>query len=91
MIREHRSREKLEMYYHRYTEEGVLDPNVHPWVAESWKQSREFQVGTEKMLTRQRLTNEELAEAREKNKKAIEYLHSFVEEIREFFQNEVGT
>ncbi len=86
MIREHRSREKLEMYYHRYTEEGVLDPNVHPWVAESWKQSREFQVGTEKMLTRQRLTNEELAEAREKNKKAIEYLHSFVEEIREFFQ-----
>ena len=49
MIREHRSREKLEGYYRKFVEEGVLDPNVHPWVAESWLKSWELGIGTEKM------------------------------------------
>ena len=30
LIREHRSREKLESYYEKFTEEGILDPGEHP-------------------------------------------------------------
>ena len=51
MIREHRSREKLEAYYKKFMEEGVVDPNVHPWVAESWQQSRELGINADKMNT----------------------------------------
>ena len=40
MIREHRSRAKLEAYYEKFARDGVLDPNVHPWVADSWQQSK---------------------------------------------------
>ena len=49
MIREHRSRAKLEAYYEKFARDGVLDPNVHPWVADSWQQSKKHGVGTEKM------------------------------------------
>lgn len=86
MIREHRSREKLEGYYKKYIEQNVLDPNVHPWVAESWQQSQSFAIGTEKLLTEHHLEPEELAAAQRKNANAIGYLETFVEEIREFFQ-----
>ena len=47
MIREHRSRSKLEAYYQNYTEKGVLDPNVHPWVAKSWAKSASLRVDYE--------------------------------------------
>ena len=40
MIRERRTREKLQSYYRKYLDQGVLDPNVHPWVAEAWEKSR---------------------------------------------------
>jgi len=86
MIREHRSREKLEGYYRKYVEEGVLDPNVHPWVAESWQKSHALQIGTEKMSTEQRFSAKELEDAQKKNSNAIDYLGVFVEDIREFFQ-----
>lgn len=86
MIREHRSREKLEGYYKKYVEEGILDPNVHPWVAESWQKSHALQIGTEKMSTEQRLSAKELEDAQKKNGNAIDYLGVFVEDIREFFQ-----
>jgi len=86
MIREHRSREKLEGYYKKYIEQNVLDPNVHPWVAESWQQSQRFQIGTEKLLTEHHLAPEALAAAQLKNANAIGYLETFVEEIREFLQ-----
>lgn len=36
MIREKRNKEKLASYYRKFMEDGVIDPNVHPWVAESW-------------------------------------------------------
>ena len=49
MIREHRSRSKLEAYYQKFTEEGILDPNVHPWVAESWQKSKTLGIGKETM------------------------------------------
>ena len=86
MIREHRSREKLEGYYRKYIEKNELDPNVHPWVADSWQQSRDFGVGPERMATSSRLTAAELAALQLKNANAIDYLGDFAEDIREFFQ-----
>ena len=35
MIRERRNKEKLTSYYNKFIDEGIIDPNVHPWVAES--------------------------------------------------------
>ena len=86
MIREHRSRSKLEAYYRKFTEEGILDPNVHPWVAESWKQSRELGVGKETMEVTHKLSKEEFLELQNKHRDAIDYLSRLSEGIREFFQ-----
>ena len=86
MIREHRSREKLEGYYRKFVEEGILDPNVHPWVAESWMKSRELGIGTEKMDVSRKLPKEEFAALQAKNQDAIDYLSGISEDIREFFQ-----
>ena len=86
MIREHRSREKLEGYYRKFVEEGILDPNVHPWVAESWQKSREFGIGTEKMDVSRKLPKEEFAALQAKHQDAIDYLSGISEDIREFFQ-----
>jgi DNA-binding NtrC family response regulator len=86
MIREPRSREKLEGYYRKFVEEGVLNPNVHPWVAESWARSRELNVSTKEMSTADRLSADELRAYQEKHKNAIEYLERFSNELHEFFQ-----
>lgn len=86
MIREQRSRRKLEAYYRKYIDEGILDPNVHPWVAASWEESRRRQVDTEKMRLSRRLSDDELASCRKKHGNAIAYLEEFSKEIREFFQ-----
>ena len=86
MIREHRSREKLESYYEKFTEEGILDPNVHPWVAESWQQSRALGVPREKMSTEKRFSPEEFHRLQAKHEDAIAYLMKLSEGIREFFQ-----
>jgi transcriptional regulator of acetoin/glycerol metabolism len=59
MIREHRSRAKLEAYYEKFARDGVLDPNVHPWVADSWQQSKKHGVGMEKMEIHHLLSKEE--------------------------------
>ena len=86
MIREHRSREKLEAYYKKFTEEGIVDPNVHPWVADSWQKSRELGVDIEKMHTENHLDPESFSNLQRTHKNAIEYLAKLSEEIREFFQ-----
>ena len=86
MIREHRSREKLERYYETFRKEGVLDPNVHPWIAESWQRSRELGVRADKMNTSNRLSAGDFHELQEKHKNAIDYLAKLSEGIREFFQ-----
>ena len=86
MIREHRSREKLESYYRKFTEEGIMDPNVHPWVAESWEKSDALGVDTEKMYTGNALSSEMFALEQRKHRQAIEYLEKLSEEVREFFQ-----
>ena len=86
MIREHRSREKLEAYYKKFMEEDVVDPNVHPWVAESWQQSRELGINADKMNTSSTLTRDEFQQLQQKHQGAIDYLGNLSEDIREFFQ-----
>lgn len=86
MIREQRSRTKLEGYYRRFIDEGVLSPNVHPWVAASWERSKALQVPTKEMSVANRLSAAELQESQEKHCNAIEYLGTLCNEVREFFQ-----
>ena len=86
MIREHRSREKLQGYYAKFVDDGVMDPNVHPWVADSWQKSRALGVPSDKMYTGNHVTPEELAKLQHKHQMAVDYLEIFSEEIREFFQ-----
>lgn len=85
MIREQRSRRKLEAYYQKYIDEGILDPNVHPWVGESWTKSRACQVGPKKMSLRDRLPPQRLLALQKKHNNAIAYLEEFSKQIDEFF------
>ena len=86
MIREHRSRSKLEAYYQNYTENGVLDPNVHPWVAASWQRSQERGVKQDKLDISHRLDPEKFHELQQSHSTAISYLGHLSEGIKEFFQ-----
>ena len=86
MIREHRSRSKLEAYYQKFTEEGILDPNVHPWVAESWQKSKTLGIGKETMDIQHHLPKDKFQELQAKHQDAIDYLSQLSEGIREFFQ-----
>ena len=86
MIREHRSRTKLEAYYEKFAQQGVLDPNVHPWVADSWQQSRKYGVDLEKMKIAHLLSREEFHELQAKHEDAISYLAHLSDGSKEFFQ-----
>lgn len=86
MIREQRSRVKLRQYYKKYVSEGQMDANVHPWVAESWRQSKEKGVSTESMPLFRRWTAAELKRQQKKHANAIQYLEELSRDIREFFQ-----
>lgn len=44
MIREKRNREKLKQYYGGFMQSGIVNPNVHPWVAESWQRCRDNNI-----------------------------------------------
>lgn len=85
MIRERRSRDKLESYYKKFIQDAVLDPNVHPWVAASWQRSLNGKIPHDSMPALAKLTKEELADRQNKNAGAISYLNDFYREIREFF------
>ena len=51
MLREQRSREKLEAYYRQFRQNGVIDQNVHPWVADSWLKSRDLNILSDRIDT----------------------------------------
>lgn len=86
MIREHRSRSKLETYYKKFIEEGIVDPNVHPWVAESWQLSKEYGIARDKMNVKHLLSKDEFKSLQQKHRVAINYLNKLSEGIKEFFQ-----
>ncbi len=85
MIREPRSKEKLENYYQKFISEGTLDPNVHPWVGESWQKSSQLGVASEKLPPLVKLTKSELARRQQLHRGAIEYLDGLYDQTREYF------
>lgn len=85
MIRERRSKGKLEHYYYKFVYEGKLDPNVHPWVAESWQRSVVYRVAHESMPPLTRLSKQELAERQARHHMAVEYLQGLYQDIQEHF------
>lgn len=86
MIREQRNRDKLALYYKRFMETGDIDPNVHPWVADSWRKSRELNIPSDRMVLTRRLDPENFAERRKNHQAAIDYLENMADGVREFFQ-----
>lgn len=85
MLREQRNKDKLENYYGKFTGTGEMDPNVHPWVAESWQKSRELGVASEKMPPLVKLSKSEIARKQSLHQKAIEYLNGLYNQTREHF------
>jgi len=85
MIRERRNREKLQGYYRKFIDKGILDPNVHPWVAEAWQRSLSLKVSTSSWPDFHRLSKDVLAERLKASSEAISYLDSLYEQIREYF------
>lgn len=83
MIRERRNKEKLAHYYQRFIEEGVLDPNVHPWVAESWKRCLTRGLAHEKMPSLVQLSQEELTARRKRHEPALSFMDGVYEQCRE--------
>lgn len=84
MIREHRNREKLINYYKTFTTKGTIDPNVHPWIAKSWQQSKEYQVNPKKISSNVHLSSNELSQLQNKHADAINYLDHFIDSIIDF-------
>jgi DNA-binding NtrC family response regulator len=85
MIRERRSKEKLETYYEKFTSTGVMDPNVHPWVADSWEKSREQGIPSKDLPKLIKLNKEELARRQHLHHAAMEYLNGLYNQTREHF------
>ncbi len=86
MIREQRSREKLENYYEKFINGQGIDPNVHPWVADSWKKSYALGVPVGTLNTSNHLSDEDFRCLQAKHRTAIDCLDESVAEVREFFQ-----
>ena len=84
MIRERRTREKLHTYYRKFIEQGVLDPNVHPWVAEAWLKSRTLGVPSKEFGPFNRLSAPELSERLAAAQCVIHHLDGLYEGIRDF-------
>jgi len=85
MIREQRNKDKLEQYYQKFISQGQLDPNVHPWVAQSWQKSRDFKVGSEKMPALVKLDKQETIRRQQLHQQAIEYINGLYNQTREHF------
>ena len=85
MLRERRSKEKLQYYYETFIRTGIVDPNVHPWVADAWKRSRDMKIPHAVMPILDKLSKAELNELKQKSKAASNFLDGLYHEIHELF------
>lgn len=85
MIRERRSKEKLQQYYRRFVDYGTVDANVHPWVAESWRRSRAWGIPRDSLRPPLKLSREELEARRDKHRAALDFLEGLYQEVRGHF------
>lgn len=87
MIREQRTREKLRAYYQKFVTQGIMDPNVHPWVAEAWQKSRAAGVSSKAFSPFVRLTDTERGARLSAARNVIQCLDGLYESLRDFFSN----
>jgi transcriptional regulator of acetoin/glycerol metabolism len=85
MIRERRSKEKLQQYYRRFVDFGTIDPNVHPWVAESWRRSRAWGIPRDSLRPPVKLSRAELAARRERHRATLDFLEGLYREVQGHF------
>lgn len=85
MIREKRNKEKLTAYYNKFMDDGILDPNVHPWVAESWKRCKALGLPHESMPTMYKLNKEELVEHQKAHEFIVKYVDGLYEQNKQHF------
>jgi len=85
MIREKRNKEKLAAYYKKFMEEGVVDPNVHPWVAESWQRCRAMQLPHETMPKLNKLSKDEITEHQKAHEFIVKYVDGLYEQSKQNF------
>lgn len=83
MIREKRNKEKLEAYYNKFMNEGIVDPNVHPWIATSWQRCRQMRLPHEFMNPAKKLTKDEVAQHLKKHTMVLNYLEQLYEQTKQ--------
>ncbi|WP_196591869.1 sigma 54-interacting transcriptional regulator [Pectinatus frisingensis] len=86
MIRQNRNREKLANYYNSFMESGVIDPNVHPWIADSWQESKGLTIAAKKFNDVNGMDKENLKALQAHHNAAMEYMQDFTEGIKDFLQ-----
>lgn len=85
MLREKRNKEKLQRYYEKYLTQNTVDPNVHPWVAEAWQESKALEAPADGPLQLFKMTKKELAQFQQKHAPAQTYLDEFYQTVHEYF------
>ena len=85
MIRERRNKEKLASYYKKFMEEGIVDPNVHPWVAESWQRCAAINLPHETMPKLNKLSKEEIIEHQKAHEFIVRYVDGLYEQNKQHF------
>lgn len=85
MIRERRNKEKLASYYRKFMEEGIIDPNVHPWVAESWQRCRAMKLPHETMPKINKLSKEEIIRHQKTHEFIVKYVDGLYEQSKQHF------
>ncbi len=85
MIRERRNKEKLASYYKKFMEEGIIDPNVHPWVAESWQRCRALNLPHDTMPKINKMSKDAIAEHQKTHEFIIKYVDGLYEQSKQHF------
>jgi len=87
MLRENRNKEKLKLYYEKYITQNVIDPNVHPWVSESWQESKMLNVAFDTPLKLPKIGKQELAALQQKHFPALDFLKGLFQTVHEYFNS----
>lgn len=85
MIRERRNKEKLASYYKKFMEEGIVDPNVHPWVAESWQRCRALGLPHDTLPRINKLSKSEIEAHQKIHEFIVKYVDGLYEQSKQHF------
>ncbi len=85
MIRERRNKEKLTAYYNKFMDEGTVDPNVHPWVAQSWLRCRALKLPHETMPKINKLSREGIEAHQKAHEFIVKYVDGLYEQSKQHF------